>query len=71
MMEDEAKLAHKKSRYLPPGVDLPCECIYENGKIRVSQNLFLFNKRSLFSSVSAYISLKSNLGRILNDKLYY
>ncbi|VDO15164.1 unnamed protein product [Brugia timori] len=45
LMEDEASLSHKKSKYLPPGVDLPCECIYENGKIQVSQDFFLFNLR--------------------------
>ncbi|VDK83305.1 unnamed protein product [Litomosoides sigmodontis] len=39
MMEDDAKLVHKKSKYLPPGVDLPCECIYENGKIRLMNAL--------------------------------
>ncbi|MCP9263630.1 hypothetical protein DINM_007017 [Dirofilaria immitis] len=29
----------QKSKYLPPGVDLPCECIYERGKIRLMSAL--------------------------------
>lgn len=44
MMEDEDKLPRKKSKYLPPGVDLPCECIYEKGKIQVSQDFFFSTK---------------------------
>ncbi|EFO27882.2 amiloride-sensitive sodium channel [Loa loa] len=39
MKEDEDNLSHKKSKYLPPGVDLPCECIYENGKIQLMNAL--------------------------------
>uniref|UniRef100_A0AAF5RWC9 Uncharacterized protein n=1 Tax=Wuchereria bancrofti TaxID=6293 RepID=A0AAF5RWC9_WUCBA len=39
MMEDETSLSHKKSKYLPPGVDLPCECIYEKGKIQLMNAL--------------------------------
>uniref|UniRef100_A0A915PQI3 Uncharacterized protein n=1 Tax=Setaria digitata TaxID=48799 RepID=A0A915PQI3_9BILA len=37
--EEEIKQVHKKSKYLPPGVDLPCECIYENGKIQLMNAL--------------------------------
>ncbi|CAG9530017.1 unnamed protein product [Cercopithifilaria johnstoni] len=40
MIEDEGnQRQHKKSKYLPPGVDLPCECVCENGKIHVMNAL--------------------------------
>uniref|UniRef100_A0A183DRR3 Degenerin-like protein unc-105 n=1 Tax=Gongylonema pulchrum TaxID=637853 RepID=A0A183DRR3_9BILA len=35
--KDEAvSLVPKKSIYLPPGAELPCECIFKNGKLHVS-----------------------------------
>ncbi|KAM3718505.1 Degenerin-like protein [Dirofilaria immitis] len=37
--DDESNTSRKKSKYLPPGVDLPCECIYERGKIRLMSAL--------------------------------
>ncbi|VBB26492.1 unnamed protein product [Acanthocheilonema viteae] len=39
MMENEVKMSHKKSKYLPPGVDLPCDCICEDGKIQLMSAL--------------------------------
>uniref|UniRef100_A0A0R3RT58 Rieske domain-containing protein n=1 Tax=Elaeophora elaphi TaxID=1147741 RepID=A0A0R3RT58_9BILA len=71
MVEDEDEMSDTKSKYLPPGADLPCECIFENGRIQLMSALcpehgYLVRRRE---NSGLYFEIPGYIGRNEDDDM--